>query len=336
MISAVVTTYNGEKYVIEQLESIRSQTVSVDEVIISDDHSQDKTPLLIHEFIAAQRLRHWSLYVHARNQGWCENAYYCLTRAHGDIIFLCDQDNIWAPDYVEATLKAITQDDTIMALAVLYRWVDARGDPITDRRVLRALGVPRWSAGQELVELPFGTWLGSTAVPWCTLCIQRRVRDAIVAGGIPRLSKSIGIDAYAGLMGSVLGRTVRLNRVLLYRRVHDSNISLGALRKKTVLSSTNARRLEMLEEAAQAHRAFLGDKTVSAHISADWRSRVEALIDLYERRIRFCRDPRLLRGICLAMYLDRYCWCYDGFWRAVRMWLADWMYAYGINWRLKE
>lgn len=69
-ISVVMTTYNGQKYLLEQLESLRNQTFKIDEVIIMDDCSQDETPNLIRKYIADNDLKGWKLIENQTNQGW--------------------------------------------------------------------------------------------------------------------------------------------------------------------------------------------------------------------------------------------------------------------------
>ena len=69
--SVVLATYNGEEYIIEQLKSILHQTQKVDEVIICDDISSDRTVSLIREFIEENNLeKTWTLYVNEVNKGY--------------------------------------------------------------------------------------------------------------------------------------------------------------------------------------------------------------------------------------------------------------------------
>ena len=58
-MSIVLTTYNGGKYILEQLESIRCQTCQVDEVLIFDDGSTDRTPELVIKYIKENNLVNW-------------------------------------------------------------------------------------------------------------------------------------------------------------------------------------------------------------------------------------------------------------------------------------
>ena len=99
--SVVMATYNGEKYIIEQLKSLRDQTKLIDEVLIYDDGSQDKTADLIRKFIEKNKLDNWIFKVNEKNRGWRDNFMELLSAATKEIIFTCDQDDIWLPDKIE-------------------------------------------------------------------------------------------------------------------------------------------------------------------------------------------------------------------------------------------
>ena len=90
-----MATYNGEKYVIEQLESIKNQSLKPDEVIISDDCSTDNTRSLISEYIKKHNLTNWSLIENHVNKGYKKNFIDSLKFVNGDIVFLSDQDDVW-------------------------------------------------------------------------------------------------------------------------------------------------------------------------------------------------------------------------------------------------
>lgn len=72
-ISVALATYNGEKYIEKQLDSIRNQTIKPDEVVIVDDKSSDRTVALINEFIAVNNLVNWKLFVNEKNVGYRKN-----------------------------------------------------------------------------------------------------------------------------------------------------------------------------------------------------------------------------------------------------------------------
>ena len=68
--SVVMTTFNGAKYIFEQLESIRGQTLCVDEVLIFDDGSTDQTVQIINDYIQSNGLENWTIKINDQNLGW--------------------------------------------------------------------------------------------------------------------------------------------------------------------------------------------------------------------------------------------------------------------------
>ena len=93
--SLVMAIYNGEKYIIEQLESIRNQTVKIDEAIFIDDCSTDNSYHMVHQFIDGYQLMNWKLIKNENNLGYRNNFKKGLELASGDIVFLSDQDDKW-------------------------------------------------------------------------------------------------------------------------------------------------------------------------------------------------------------------------------------------------
>lgn len=118
--SVVLSAYNGEKFILEQLESIRLQTVSVDEVIILDDCSTDNTAQICQSFIDKYNLFHWHFEVNAQNKGFVKNFYDGFKKATGEIIFICDQDDIWLPYKVERTKYFFNNHPDVMSICSSY------------------------------------------------------------------------------------------------------------------------------------------------------------------------------------------------------------------------
>ena len=119
-ISVVMATYNGEKYLFEQLESLRNQTLKIDEVIIMDDCSQDETPKLIQKYISDNNLNSWKLIENKTNQGWKKNFKLGFDLATGDYIFPCDQDDIWHIDKVYKMIECMKKHPEIELLVANY------------------------------------------------------------------------------------------------------------------------------------------------------------------------------------------------------------------------
>ena len=119
-ISVVMTTYNGEKYLLEQLESLRKQTLKIDEVIIMDDCSEDGTLKLIRDYITSNKLTDWKLFENETNLGWRKNFKLGFDKATGYYIFPCDQDDIWHPDKIQKMTECMEKHPEIELLAANY------------------------------------------------------------------------------------------------------------------------------------------------------------------------------------------------------------------------
>ena len=87
MISIAMTTYNGEKYILDQLISLRDQSKKPDEVIIVDDCSTDSTPLLTKKFIKENKLENWKLFLLKKNIGYKKAFQTAISKTNGEIIF---------------------------------------------------------------------------------------------------------------------------------------------------------------------------------------------------------------------------------------------------------
>lgn len=98
-VSVVMATYNGERYLAEQLDSILSQTYPIHEIIISDDCSTDSTKLLIEKYAEQYPFIH--TYYNNINIGFKKNFDKACTYATGEYVALCDQDDIWLPNHIE-------------------------------------------------------------------------------------------------------------------------------------------------------------------------------------------------------------------------------------------
>lgn len=118
--SVVLCCYNGERYITEQLESIRMQTKKPDEVLIFDDRSTDNTVKIILEYIENHKLSKWKTFVNEDNKGWKKNFLDGMQAASGEIIFPCDQDDIWVEDKIEKMTQMIENNPDVSLLVANY------------------------------------------------------------------------------------------------------------------------------------------------------------------------------------------------------------------------
>jgi glycosyltransferase involved in cell wall biosynthesis len=108
-VSIAMATYNGEEYIKEQLESFINQTIQPDELIISDDKSTDNTLKIIHEF-AENVSFEIKVTVNDYNLGYTGNFNSALLKSTGDVVFLCDQDDVWFPEKIKHMLNVMNNN----------------------------------------------------------------------------------------------------------------------------------------------------------------------------------------------------------------------------------
>lgn len=105
MISVAMTTYNGSKYLREQIDSILNQTEKDFELIICDDCSSDDTFAIISDYEKNDFRIH--VYKNEKNLGYVKNFEKAISLCKGDYIALSDQDDVWLPEHLSILLDNI-------------------------------------------------------------------------------------------------------------------------------------------------------------------------------------------------------------------------------------
>lgn len=108
-ISVIICTYNGEKYIEEQLNSLKEQSVFINEYIICDDNSSDNTCVIVNRYIEKNPELNIKLLKNGKNRGVIRNFEFGLNQASGDYIAFCDQDDVWLPNKIEISLNKIKE-----------------------------------------------------------------------------------------------------------------------------------------------------------------------------------------------------------------------------------
>lgn len=103
-ISVALCTYNGEKFLSEQLDSILDQSVKPDEIIVCDDGSKDSTISILENYKDKYKGM-IKIYQNRINLGFVKNFEKAVSYCTGEIIFLSDQDDIWYINKIEEFVK---------------------------------------------------------------------------------------------------------------------------------------------------------------------------------------------------------------------------------------
>lgn len=171
MVSVVMTTYNGEKYILEQLESIVFQTTSVDEIIICDDCSCDNTIQILKRFSQDNPNVNIKIFQNQKNIGWKRNFIQAIQKAKGDYIFLADQDDIWIADKVEKMLSVMIENPVIEILATNYYIYTENDQSYPKKHERKQVSNMKNDGSVHMVEIDKHFYI--VGRPGCTYCIKK-------------------------------------------------------------------------------------------------------------------------------------------------------------------
>ncbi len=117
-VSVVMCTYNGEKYLKEQIDSILNQTYPIYELIVQDDRSTDRTVDIVKAY--QQQDKRVKLYINDISAGFNYNFSSAFTKATGEYIASSDQDDIWRPDKIEVLVAHIDNSALLFHNSLLF------------------------------------------------------------------------------------------------------------------------------------------------------------------------------------------------------------------------
>ena len=230
MISVCLATYNGEKFIKEQLNSILSQISKNDEIIISDDGSIDDT-LNIISSLCDDRIK---IYLNDRiNQKLASinlitsNFENALRHAKGDIIFLADQDDVWLNNKVECCMKYLQEYDYVVSDCL-----------ITDQH-LNVKQTSRFYKGSGFTKNRWKALIAPTPYQGSCAAFNRKVLD--IALPFPRRLQSH--DRWIGYVSSFFFNYKIIDDSLIYYRRHNLNSSSFDEKSKNTLKSKIIARL---------------------------------------------------------------------------------------------
>ena len=130
-ISVVLCTFNGEKFLTAQMDSLRAQTLPPREVVIQDDASTDGTAALVAAYIEGHALTNWRFSVNAQNLGYRRNFRDAALKARGDWMAFCDQDDVWRADKLARLWRVAQAHPQAGAVAGSFDLIDAAGRPVS-------------------------------------------------------------------------------------------------------------------------------------------------------------------------------------------------------------
>jgi glycosyltransferase involved in cell wall biosynthesis len=296
MISIALSTYNGSRYLAEQLESIADQRRLPDELVVADDASTDGTLGIVTDFVhrAPFPVR---LFRSPANQGLLKTFERAISECRGEVILLSDQDDVWLPEKVERFEEVFTKRPEVLACFSDARMVDG---------ALRPLGMTVWEkerflAGERLMasagkfELVL---LRHNVVQGASLGFRRELIETILPIPASLDSRVWLHDGWIAICVAVLGRVKLIDEPLISYRIHGANAVGNAVRPEVVPKSLGWMLTKLADVTLRRKRPLARlreTEDLINHVDRHWLGVMQALDERIPPSARKDRLNRLLR-----------------------------------------
>lgn len=226
-VSVVLATYNGEEFLSEQIESILNQSVLPDEIIFVDDSSEDSTSQIIKSYIKTMDSKGIKNVIiqHKVNLGYVKNFFSGIKVASKDIIFLCDQDDIWKVDKIKRYRDFFESHTESLVLHGNTSVIDSKNRIINENFQRYKTGVKQISLKQYLKKVNY---------PGMAMAFRNgEFRNTLIS-----MEKKLTLsthDWFIGFMGCIDNGFFVTGEILTLRRYTGENVALN-LQSKQITS----------------------------------------------------------------------------------------------------
>lgn len=220
-IAILMATYNGEKYICQQIDSILSQTCKDWELYIHDDGSTDNTIAAVESYV--EKYPDKIHLIDGKSTGGAKyNFFYLFGQVEAPYYMTCDQDDVWLDKKIELTYdKMLTIENKADVPCLVYtelRVVDSELNTIADTMSgYQSLDCHKRTINQFILQ---------NSVTGCTMMINRALRDKMLH--ITDIDNTIMHDWWAALVAAQFGKTAFIDEPTILYRQHGDN-SLGAV-----------------------------------------------------------------------------------------------------------
>jgi len=231
LVSICVATYNGEKYIREQLDSLLSQTYQHLEILLQDDCSTDNTFQILTEY--AEQYDNIKLFQNKKNLGYTKNFQSLIQKSKGAYIMLCDQDDIWENKKIEILLNNINDNTLIYHNSLL---VNAEGNSM-EQTLSQKLQNNFISSNTAL------TFIFDNCISAHAMLFKKELLTFI-----KNIPESIYFDQYIAATAASLNGVTYIDQNLVQYRQHSTNTLKKKKMKKTVMKKIQEKSQKKLIE----------------------------------------------------------------------------------------
>lgn len=271
MISVAIATYNGEKFLEKQLQSIFDQSMPVDEVVVCDDCSTDHTLEILKKYPV-------SIYKNNKTLGFKLNFHKAISLCKGDYIFLCDQDDIWEKEKVEKLIKIMKENSKVHVCTSAFVYIDADNKLLSTKNSISLY--PTQCKPNSLNEIMLDSILSINYFQGSSLVMDKWTKDIFIS----KYDSRIEHDWFICLIASSYDGLYFYNSPLFKYRIHENNeIGIAGLGDGLKEHISNSDALDVRKE--QAEKALIVLEILKKINSTYYESRKE----YFDNLLLFCK-----------------------------------------------
>lgn len=215
-VSIAMATYNGEKFLNDQLKSFLNQTRQPDELVISDDNSSDSTIELLNVFKESSPFK-VKILTSKENVGYTKNFEKALNNVTGDLVFLSDQDDVWFKNKIEKMIQISKENSDIFLF-------------VNDTEITKEDLVPTGTTKMNQTKI-IGSSINSMVMGACTL-----IRLEFMHFCLPFPEGFKGHDNWLHDCANIFNVKMTIPEVLQFYRIHSFNTSLHIVNNPTKIN----------------------------------------------------------------------------------------------------
>lgn len=237
-----MATFNGEDFIIEQINSILNNLDPHDELIIVDDSSNDHTIDVINN-LNDKRIK---LFINKTNMGEVFSFNKALSYAANKFIFFSDQDDVWLDGRAKLMIQALKSNNAYL-LTSNFSWIDKNGHSLK----IDYDGVESKNSSKFINNI-IDIFLGKTNYFGCAMIIKKEFLKIIYP--IPKFVESH--DLWIALAANLLKKNVHINNETLLKRFHNNNAT-STISNRNLLQKILSRIIFLISMIVLIKRQFL-------------------------------------------------------------------------------
>jgi len=288
-LSIVLCTYNGERFLKEQLDSLFNQTYENFEIIAVDDCSTDSTINILQEMASPNKMK---VFKNEKNEGVNRNFQIAIQKASGDFILICDQDDIWVPNKLEVLVSSIDG-------SLLY-YHDSRLMDVNGKIQSKKMS-DKYRMSSNPHPLAFISQNGVTG----HACMFDR---KLLEYPIFPLPKHIYYDNWLGYIASIHGQVRYIDNCMVNYRVHENNLTISQKKSRKLNEEISEAIYEQLNSFYEFAHENSGYKTFllrlrNTYLSNTFLSKSKRvyLFLIQLKNLNFFRKKNIFRKISFSI-----------------------------------